>query len=52
MNYKMIIQAHTPFSTEENNGGVIGAKEHVASIFERLGFTVDYIDVVSEVKND
>ena len=50
MKYKVIVQAHTICTAEEANGGVIGAKEHIASILERLGMTVDYINVIPEGK--
>ena len=50
MKYKVIVQAHTICTAEESNGGVIGAKEHIASILERLGMTVDYINVIPEGK--
>ncbi len=46
MKYKIVVQAHTETTAKELNGGVIGTKEHVTSILERLGFTVDYIHVM------
>lgn len=50
MRYKLIVQAHTDTMEEELDGGVIGAKEHLAGILERLGMTVDYINVMPEVE--
>ena len=46
MKYKFIVQAQTECTEEELDGGIIGAKEHLAGILERLGFTVDHINVM------
>jgi hypothetical protein len=49
MTYKIIVQAH--LECKENE--IIGAKEGIAEIFERIGCGVDYINVMpGEVKND
>ena len=42
MNYKIIVQAH--LECKENE--IIGAKEGIAEIFERIGCGVDYINVM------
>lgn len=48
MKYRFIVQAHTDCTEAELTDGVIGAKEHLAGILERLGMTVDYINVMPE----
>lgn len=42
MKYKFIVQAH--LECKENE--IIGAKEGIAEIFERIGCTVDFINVM------
>lgn len=42
MNYKIIVQAN--LECKENE--IIGAKEGIAGIFERIGCVVDFINVM------
>ena len=42
MKYKILVQAH--LECKEND--IIGAKEGIAEIFERIGCGVDYINVM------
>jgi hypothetical protein len=48
VNNKVTVQAH--IETQEEN--IIGVKEHIAYTLERLGFTVDYINVETVAGNN